>query len=145
MRIIGLSDANILGIHSMALIAASGLDGISVHRIAELTKCSQNHLTKVVEIMAKANLIHATRGPSGGFHLNRASKDILLIDIYEAISGKVEEDNLCYEHPNSRIRLNFFNKICFDLSLRYLNYLKNTTLADIQPKAEELLEKHNNK
>ncbi|HOZ30154.1 MAG TPA: Rrf2 family transcriptional regulator [Bacteroidales bacterium] len=141
MRIIGLSDANIIGIHSMAIIAAAGSDGISVHKIADLAKCSKNHLTKVVEILSKEGLIHATRGPAGGFYLSRTAKEIYLIDIYEAISGKVDENNLCYEHSSSRIKLNFFTSICTELSQKYLNYLKNTKLSEIQGKAEQVLRK----
>ncbi|MDD3858704.1 MAG: Rrf2 family transcriptional regulator [Bacteroidales bacterium] len=142
MRIIGLSDANILGIHSMALIAASGESGISVHKISEITNCSQHHMTKVVDTLSKSGLIHATRGPSGGFHLNRPAEDILLIEIYEAISGKVDTNNICLSHSNSRIHLDFFENVCNELSQEFLNYLKSTKLSDIQEKADKLLNRY---
>ncbi|HNQ66969.1 MAG TPA: Rrf2 family transcriptional regulator [Bacteroidales bacterium] len=141
MRIIGLSDANILGIHSMALIAASGECGISVHSIAEITKCSQHHLTKVVDTLSKSGLIYATRGPSGGFHLGRSADEISLLEIYEAISGEIDQNDLCLSHSNSKIQLDFFKNVCNELSEEFLKYLKLTKLSDIQTKAEKILNK----
>lgn len=142
MRIIGLSDANILAIHSIALIAASGDSGISVHRIAEITKCSQHHLTKVVDLLSKEGMIYATRGPAGGFHLSRPANQTYLIEIYEAISGKVDESNISLRHTNSKIRLDFFENVCNELSQKFLDYLKSTKLSDLQEKAYKTLNKY---
>ena len=139
MRILGLSDANILGIHSMALIAASGERGISVHKIAEITKCSQHHLTKVVDTLSKEGIIYATRGPAGGFHLNRPANEITLLEVYEAISGKVSGNEVCLSHTESKIHLDFFEKVCKELSQKFLDYLRSTRLSDIQKKAEAIL------
>lgn len=141
MRILALSEANILSIHSMAIIAASGEDGVSVQNISKYTNCSRHHLFKVMETLAKSGLVYSTRGPAGGFHLNKAADQIYLLEIYEALNGKIDETNICVSKNKSELSFVFFEKLCFELSTRFINYLKSTKLSDIKDKAGFMINK----
>ncbi len=139
MRILALSEANILSIHSMAIIASAGEDGVSVNKISELTNCSKHHLFKVMETLLKSGLVYSTRGPAGGFHLKKSAESILLLDIYEALNGKVDINNLCVSKNKSELSFVFFEKLCHELSTKFINYLKATKLSDVQNRADFLI------
>jgi Rrf2 family protein len=136
MKILALSEANILSIHSMAMIAAAGEEGLSAQKIAQSTNSSRHHLFKVLEILAKSGLIYSTRGPAGGYHLNKPADTIYLLDIYESLNGKIDENNLCFGKANSELSFVIFENLCKELSYKFLNYLKSTKLSDIKDKAK---------
>lgn len=139
MKILALSEANILSFHSMAIIAAAGDKGISAQKISDLTNCSRNHLFKVLEHLVRANLIYSTRGPLGGYHLKKSADDILLLEVFEAVNGKIDEDNICVGRNRHEESFIFFQQLCQELTERYLNYLKKTRISELEPKARFLL------
>jgi Rrf2 family protein len=136
MKILALSEANILSYHSMAMIAASGDKGLSAQKIAQSTNSSRHHLFKVLETLAKSGLIYSTRGPAGGYHLNKPADAIYLLDIYESLNGKIDENNLCFGKANSELSFVIFENLCKELSYKFLNYLKTTKLSDIKDNAK---------
>lgn len=88
-KIVHLSEAASLAIHSMVLIAKSDTH-INVNMIAREMGASRNHLAKVLQQLVKHNYLKSVRGPSGGFVLNVKPSEITLLDIYQAIEGKIE-------------------------------------------------------
>jgi len=88
-KIVHLSEAASLAIHSMVIIAKSD-NHINVNILAREMGASRNHLAKVLQQLVKQNFLKSVRGPSGGFVMNVNPKDITLLDIYEAIEGKIE-------------------------------------------------------
>ncbi len=141
MRILALSEANILSFHSMALIAAVGDKGISAQRISNLTNCSRNHLFKVLESLVRAKLIYSTRGPRGGYFLNKPANKIRLIEVFEVLNGKVNEDDICIGRNRQEESFIFFQSICHELTQKFLTYLKETKISDLEPKAHLMFEK----
>jgi len=87
-NIVQLSEAASLAIHSMVIIAKSDKI-INASTIADVTGSSRNHLAKVMLTLAKLGFVKSLRGPSGGFVLARDPKDVSLLEIYEAIEGKI--------------------------------------------------------
>jgi Rrf2 family protein len=141
MKILALSEANILSFHSVALIAAAGEKGISVNRIAELTLCSKHHLAKVMEKLLRSNLVYSTRGPLGGFHLTKPADKIFLLEIFEAINGKIDEvETSNLNKSASKAQISILENICDDLSKRFIDFLKNTKISDLRTKAGYLLQ-----
>jgi Rrf2 family protein len=136
MKIIALSEANILSIHSMAMIAAAGDEGLSAQKMAQSTNSSRHHLFKVLDTLAKSGLIYSTRGPAGGYHLNKPADTIYLLEIYESLNGKIDENNLCFGKANSELSFVIFENLCKELSYKFLNYLKTTKLSDIKDHAK---------
>ncbi len=88
-KIVHLSEAASLAIHAMVLIAQSD-SHINVNIIAREMGASRNHLAKVLQQLVKQNYLRSVRGPSGGFVLNVNPASLTLLDIYEAIEGKID-------------------------------------------------------
>lgn len=97
-RIVQLSEASTIGLHSMVLIARSN-EIINVNKIANLTGASRNHLAKVMQRLVKAGFLKSTRGPSGGFVLKKEAGEITILEIYEAIEGTIETEGCPMEQP----------------------------------------------
>lgn len=60
---------------------------IPLNQISAGTKLSYHFLGKISQILVKAGLLKAYRGPNGGVALNRAPNKITLFDIISAIEG----------------------------------------------------------
>ena len=88
-KIVHLSEAASLAIHSMVLIAKSDTH-INVNILAQEMGASRNHLAKVLQQLVKFNYLRSVRGPSGGFVLNVKPSEITILDVYEAIEGRIE-------------------------------------------------------
>ena len=58
---------------------------VSTSQLAEVTHVPMNYLAKVLQLLAKSDLISGRRGVGGGYRLNRSAKDISLLDVINAI------------------------------------------------------------
>lgn len=54
-------------------------------QIAESTKVPAGYLSKILQTLARAELVHSQRGLGGGFVLMREPKDITVFEVVEAI------------------------------------------------------------
>ncbi len=89
-RIVKLSEAASLALHTSILLARPGNEPQTVHALAESTGASEAHLAKVVQRLARAGILRTTRGPRGGVTLARAAGEISFLEIFEAIEGPAE-------------------------------------------------------
>jgi Rrf2 family protein len=87
-KIVTLSEAASIALHSMVLIARSETK-LNVNQISEAIDSSKHHVAKVMQRLAKEDFVASNRGPSGGFVLKQDPAEISLLMIYEAIEGKV--------------------------------------------------------
>ena len=128
-----LSEAAFLAIHSMAYIARNrDAELLSVKNIARATNASENHLSKVLQRLVKANLLKSVRGPKGGFSLNKSPEQISFLDIYQAIEGELNRD-FCKVRKEKGVCP--FDKCIFDgifnkISDEMIEYMQNKTLDD---------------
>jgi len=126
-KLFSLSEAATIGIHAMILIGRAK-EQMNVQQIAERTEASKHHLAKVLQRLSKAGFINSTRGPSGGFVLKKPANEISMLDIYEAIEGKVEisrcplKTQVC--PANKCVANNFLNKMTLD----FVNHLEKQSL-----------------
>ncbi len=58
--------------------------------IAEIYGMSKNHLMKVVNLLARAEIVEASRGPNGGLILARPPKEITVGEIVRLTEGDFE-------------------------------------------------------
>lgn len=130
-RIINISEAASIAIHSMALIAGTSKQ-INAAYISEQFKFSKNHSAKVLQVLVKAGLLRSTRGPGGGFKLNVEAGSVTLMDIYEVIEGKISS-RMCNMCTDDCI---FYPCIYGDLGERVKNdvkdYLESTTIENLK-------------
>lgn len=71
----------------LALARADGVGLLSARRIAEDMAIPVRFLPQVMGDLARAGLVSAAPGRSGGYRLARASESISLLDVVEAVEG----------------------------------------------------------
>jgi Rrf2 family protein len=87
------SKTTITAIQALAYIALHSRENPVSH--AELTKhinVSTSYLSKIMTLLTKARLLHASKGPSGGFTLGMPPEQITLLEIVETCEGKILGD-----------------------------------------------------
>lgn len=67
---------------------------VQVRRIGERQQIPTRYLEQIFQRLRRARLVHGKRGPGGGYTLARASGDITLLDIVEAVEGEIEGSQL---------------------------------------------------
>lgn len=132
-KVVHISEAASLAVHSMAIIA-SGNAKLNVGQIAAYTGSSKNHLAKVLQILVKNDYLGSNRGPKGGFVLKADAGKVSLLEIYELIEGTIEK---CHCGINEN-KCPFINCVFGDhldrFSADFIEYLSKTKIADIKTK-----------
>jgi Rrf2 family protein len=94
-----VSEAANLAIHALAVVAARRDPLTRTREIATRLKASAAHLAKVMAALERAGLVTGTRGPAGGYRLNRPARQISLREIYEAIEGPMQVRACLFGEP----------------------------------------------
>ena len=83
-----LSSKAIYGLAAMHVLShAPHGRAMQVREIAAMTQISHGYLEQLLSILRRNNLISSIRGASGGYKLSRASHEIEVIEIIEALEG----------------------------------------------------------
>ncbi|MCK5847373.1 MAG: Rrf2 family transcriptional regulator [Bacteroidales bacterium] len=126
-NLFNMSEAASIGIHSMVFIAKS--DGkVNVNKLAEEFNFSKHHVAKVLQRLNKFDMLGSTRGPSGGFYLKVEPNDISLLDIYEAIEGKLPNMKCPMGYEHCPFKKCLLGTIVNDMSKQFKEYLNEKTL-----------------
>lgn len=89
-NVLKFSDAASLAMHAMVLLAKEPATVHSTHDIAGRLQVSEAHLSKVLQRLCRGGLVRSERGPKGGFQLEHPERDVSLLDVFEAIEGRLE-------------------------------------------------------
>jgi Rrf2 family protein len=127
-RIVHITEAASLAIHSMVMIAKSDCH-INVNIIAKEMGASRNHLAKVLQLLVKQNYLKSVRGPSGGFVLNVDPSAITLLNIYEAIEGKIEVSECPLDRQICPFNKCLMGGMVKDVTNQFIDYFGQQTLA----------------
>jgi len=130
-RLFKLSEAVALALHAGVILAERSDELISTKQLAEGLQASESHLSKVMQRLARAGLVSSTRGPGGGFRLDRAAKDVSLLDIYEAIEGKLHVVGCLFDRPVCDGHFCILGNLIYRLETEAFEYLKSHTLSDV--------------
>jgi Rrf2 family protein len=103
---------------------------LAVRRLAVDLQASEAHLAKVLQRLAKAELVHSTRGPRGGFALARKAETVALLDICTAIDGPIGHDACLFGTPVCRGECLFGHHLA-EATRGLIDYLATTTVADL--------------
>ena len=136
--VLRVSDAASIGLHAMVLLAASPERLLSNHEIATQLKVSEAHLSKVLQRLSRAGFVRATRGPRGGFRLDRPADEVTLLDVYEAIEGPVEPSSCLLGKPVCNGASCIFAGFIEEADRRIREYLASTTLRRLVTRQETL-------
>ncbi len=129
-EIIALSDAVSLALHGMGLLAAG--ERKNAREMAEEMKVSEAHLAKVFQRLVKSGLVLSTRGPGGGFELAGEAEKISLYHIYSVIEGDPSEQYCLLRKDECPFEECLFGSMLERMTHDFVNYLKQTTLADLK-------------
>ncbi|MCF8367210.1 MAG: Rrf2 family transcriptional regulator [Bacteroidales bacterium] len=128
-KVFSLSEAGSIAIHSMVLIAKSDFK-MNVVKIAERTGSSKHHVAKVLQRLVKDDFLASNRGPHGGFELKRPADEINLLEIYEAIEGKIEVTKCPMDNLICPFDKCILGTIIGDMTQNFKDYLSNQKLTD---------------
>jgi Rrf2 family protein len=121
------------GIRSVLYLSRQPFKKISfVNEISEDYKIPRSFLAKILQKLVKAKLVRSYRGVKGGFSLAKQAREISLLDVIEAIEGKVYL-NICLQDKKKCA----FSKHCpvnpvwASLQLRFMDMLKKMNFEDL--------------
>lgn len=58
----------------------------SADHLAELTQVPRRYLTRVLQDLASAGLVHSRPGPGGGYELSRATDQLTILDVVNTVA-----------------------------------------------------------
>ena len=122
-----MSEAASIGIHSMVYIAKNE-KMTNVNLLAEEFNFSKHHVAKVMQRLNKEGMLGSNRGPSGGFFLKQKPEEISLLNIYEAIEGKLPKMNCPMGYDHCPFKKCLLGSIVNDMSDQFRVYLEEKTL-----------------
>ncbi len=99
--------------------------------IAEATKVPSGYLSKVMQTLVKAGLIHSRRGIHGGFTLNLSPEEISILDVVNAVDPLQRIHSCPLGLPEHRDRLCPLHRR-LDQSMKNIELtLGATTIAEV--------------
>ncbi len=129
-KIVNISEAVSIALHGMVIIAQSSEQQVNVNVIAERAGSSKFHVAKVMQKLAKDGFLGSHRGPSGGFFLIKSPLEIKLIDIYEAIEGKLIVSQCPINRPICPFDTCIFGNVTTKMVKQFKEFIEKKTLAD---------------
>lgn len=102
----------------------------TVQEIAGQFDVSRSHIMKIVQKLAGAGLIHASRGQHGGIKLGQPKEAIDLRSVIELMEATLAPVNC--DDPVCIIKINCTLKnILFEAQRQFLEHVEHYTLADL--------------
>ncbi|NQT21108.1 MAG: Rrf2 family transcriptional regulator [Planctomycetes bacterium] len=138
--VLKVSEAASLALHTMVLLAASSDRLWSTHDIATTLGASEAHLSKVLQRLAKVELVKSVRGPKGGFSLARSPERIFLLEVYESIEGPLGKTNCLLEHQLCDGTNCILGTLLKDTNREVKKYLSKTKLSSLTDLYRSMIE-----
>lgn len=89
-NLLRISEAASMALHTVTLLAARPDEVATTAELAGELGVSEAHLSKVLQRLTRAGLVKSVRGPKGGFTIGKAPDTITLLEVYEAIEGRLQ-------------------------------------------------------
>lgn len=89
-----LSDATEYGLRAVVWLAQRPGQPQKVRQIAEGTRAAPGYLVKVLQALAKAQILSAQRGNTGGFRLERDPAELSVLEVINAVDP-IERIHTC--------------------------------------------------
>jgi Rrf2 family protein len=132
-RLVHISEAASLAIHSLALIASSKVR-LNAKKIAEILHVSQNHLAKILQVLTKNEYLTSNRGPGGGFILKKNADEVSMLEVYQLIEGNVDCQFCGITENTCPFITCIFGGKPDKLTNEFVDYLTNTKISDLKTK-----------
>ncbi len=115
----------------LAVIAAASGASARTREIAARLKASTAHLAKVMVALERAGLVTGTRGPTGGYRLNRPARQITLREIYEAVEGPMHVRTCLFGEPVCKAKGCALSSYFGRLNRDVIRTMERTHLTDL--------------
>jgi len=105
---------------------------LSAQALAERIGVEMPTASKVLKLLANGGLLESSRGPNGGYRVNRAAPDISVAEVISAIEGPIAmtecsvEQGLCSQEDRCELRGNWQR-----ISLAVARALQDVSLAEM--------------
>lgn len=130
--ILKISEATSIAFHAMIFLSLNKNHPVSVKEIAEKFSVSENHLSKVMQRLAKVGLVVSIKGPHGGFKLTRDDQDISFLEIYEAIEGSIKQTCCLFGKAECNSKSCIMGDLLKNTNKEVIDYFKNKKLSDFK-------------
>jgi len=81
--------------------------------------------------MVKENFVKSTRGPAGGFVLNKAPEEISLLTVYEALEGEMAINKCPFDNNICPFEECLMGGIVHRITGELREYFKNKKISDL--------------
>jgi len=125
------SSAVSIAIHGIVMISRSRTP-LNVNEISEAMACSSHHVAKVMQMMTKLGFIASKRGVNGGFVVCKDLSQISLMDVYEAVEGKLDESTCIAPSKTCPFGSCLLCGVKKDMNEHLANILRSRTLDTLQ-------------
>ena len=131
-KVLNITEAVTIGLHSMIIIANKPGVQLNVNVISKLIDSSKFHVAKILQKLVKDGFLGSHRGPAGGFYLKVNAEEVTLLEIYEAIEGKIVIAECPIDHEHCPFGTCVFDDLTVQITKQFVDFLKSRTLADYQ-------------
>jgi Rrf2 family nitric oxide-sensitive transcriptional repressor len=73
-------------LRAVVYLASKGGTAQTAQQIAEATRVQSGYLSKVMQTLVRADLVHSQRGLHGGFTLARSADELTVLDVVQAVT-----------------------------------------------------------
>lgn len=120
-----------------AVWLADHSEGQTTQQIAEATQVPPSYLSKVLQGLQRAGLVHGRRGLGGGFTLARAAGAITVLDVVQAVDPIERIERCPLGLPSHGLRLCPLHKKLDEAIGHVASAFRSTTLAElVAPKSK---------
>ncbi len=128
---VNISEAGALAMHATVYIASADGRKISTKELAGELRASRAHLSKVLQRLARYDLVESTPGPGGGFVLCKPADEVSLLDIYEAAEGPFEQKDCLFTEPACDGDECIFGGLLGSVDVQMKQHLEHKNLSEL--------------
>lgn len=129
--IVHFSDAALIAVHALSGLAASPDRLVQSKDLAAIIDASEHHLAKVMQRLVRSGIVRSTKGPSGGFALDKSADTISFRDAIEAVDGPISGDFCPFRTDKCLPDNCIFGKDISRHASELIAYLSQRTIADV--------------
>lgn len=112
---------------------------LSTKALAELHGLPKEYLSKALQSLSQAGLVHTTLGPSGGYRLAKAANELTFLDVVEAVEGSgrtfvcqnIRANNPCRPKGHCERGPCAIARIMWEADEAWRSALRKVTFADL--------------
>src|SRR5690554_2323035 len=122
---------------AMLDLALHGHEGpVSLADISRRQGISLSYLEQLFSRLRKEKLVTSVRGPGGGYRLGRASDQVFIADVVDAVNESLDSTRCSHKGDCQNGEMCLTHHLWSDLSNQIHQFLSRISLADLMKKRE---------